>query len=71
MPKILEDKRRYLFAVYVGKARGNMKKFLEWYWNKKLDAMSEGEILRRYYEETGRKGYDIGISRETERYIEG
>lgn len=53
MPKILEDKRRYLFAVYVGSAKGTIRNILEWYWKKRIWNMSEGEVMERYYLVTG------------------
>lgn len=71
MLKILEDKRRYLFAVYVGNAKGTLRRILEWYWSRELENMSEGEVLKRYYEVTRKEtGYAIGFGKGSERYID-
>ena len=54
MPKIFDDKRRYLYAVYVGHSDTFFGKLIcrvkEWYY--RIDKWSEGEVLRRYYEAT-------------------
>ena len=80
MPKILEDKRRYLYAVYVDDTNVIVRWLLQFgwfrdkwerYWKKRVNRMTEGEVLKEYYEKTRRNGYDIGLSRETQRYIEG
>ena len=79
MPKILEDKRRYLYAVYVDDTNVLIRWLLRFGWfrdkwekhcEKKVQRMTEGEVLRKYYEKTGRRGYDIGISKETVRNID-
>lgn len=52
MAKILDDKRKYLLAYYAD-ADGLLGKILAWYWSRKIAAMSEGEVMERYYLVTG------------------
>jgi hypothetical protein len=48
--------RNYIFDYYVGDREGFIGQFLEWYWDNKLDKMSEGQIMKLYYQLTNRKG---------------
>ena len=48
MTKMLDDKRKFLLAYYAD-ADGLLGKILAWYWGRKIAAMSEGEVLSRYY----------------------
>ena len=50
--KILDDKRKFLLAYYAD-ADGLLGKILAWYWGHKIAAMSEGEVMERYYLVTG------------------
>lgn len=52
MSKILDDKRKFLLAYYAD-ADGLLGKILAWYWGRKIAAMSEGEVMERYYLVTG------------------
>lgn len=52
MSKILDDKRKFLLAYYAD-AEGLLGKILAWYWGRKIAAMSEGEVMERYYIVTG------------------
>ena len=79
MPKILEDKRRYLYAVYVDDTNVIVRWLLQFGWfrdkwekhcQKRVQRMTEGEVLKEYYEKTRRRGYDIGVSKETIRNID-
>ena len=53
--KALNDKSKYIIACEVGRSTGMLRNMLFWYWAKTVSRMSEGEILRRYYELTGEK----------------
>ena len=66
MGKILEDKRRYLYAVYVDDTNVLIRWLLQFGWfrdkwekhcQKKVQRMTEGEVLKAYYEITGRNNY--------------
>jgi len=42
------------------------------YWLRRVNRMSEGQILNTYYELTRKeREYDIGLSERAERYIDG
>lgn len=72
--KFVDDKKRYLHQYYIGDfhpAGGRLRVFLQklvyalrrWKWERRLQSMSEGEILARYYELTKRPEPDgFGIS---------
>lgn len=77
MPKILDDKRRYLCAVYKDNAPLIIRWLLRWEWFREkwarhcerlVSRMTEGDILRRYYEMTRRdsdEDYIISVSEKT------
>jgi len=56
--RLILDKRRYVFTVCVGKSKGFLRRIKVWYWNWRLDRMSEGEILKMFYEMTGKEDDD-------------
>ena len=61
MPSVLvSNKKRYIYSAYIGDAKGIIRNIKEWYWSMRLESMSEGEILRRYYELTKRES-EAGI----------
>ena len=75
MPKILEDKRRYLYAVYVDDTNVIVKWLLQFGWfrdkwekhcQKKVQRMTEGEVLNAYYEKTRRESDEYPVSRVME-----
>ena len=47
--KGVEDKRRYLIEVKIGKAKGLLASMLRLYWTNRVDAMKEGQVLDEYY----------------------
>lgn len=64
MGKILEDKRRYLYAVYIDDTNVLIRWLLQFGWfrdkwekhcQKKVQRMTEGEVLKEYYEKTRRE----------------
>ena len=68
--KLVENKKRYLYAVYVGSPEGNivkqmLYKYRRFVWGRKLDKMDEGEILKRYYELTRKEELDEYIISKT------
>lgn len=52
--------KTYLFNYYVGTVTNRFGKLRSWYWKRKLDKMSEGEIMDRYYELTT-KGSEMDL----------
>ena len=59
--RLTEDKRRYLYAVYVDDTNVIVKWLLQFGWfrdkwkkhcEKKVQRMTEGEVLKAYYEKT-------------------
>ena len=68
--RLVNDKKRYLYAVYVGESDtlfGKLWcKLKKWYY--RIDRWDEGEILRRYYELTRRdddEDYIISVSKKS------
>ena len=67
MPKTLSNERRYLIAVYIQESNFLIKwLFSHWAWfrdkyknhvKNKVNNMTEGDVLREYYEKT-RRGED-------------
>ena len=75
MGKILEDKRRYLYAVYVDDTNVIVRWLLQFGWfrdkwekhcQKKVQRMTEGEVLNAYYEKTRRESDEYPVSRVME-----
>lgn len=59
--KLIECMKTYLFNYHVGKRTDTItSKMLAWYWGRKLEKMSEGEIMDRYYELTT-KGSEMDL----------
>lgn len=58
--KLIECMKTYLFNYYVGTVTNRFGKLRSWYWERKLDKMSEGEIMDRYYELTT-KGSEMDL----------
>ena len=57
--RLTEDKRRYLYAVYVDDTNVIVRWLLQFgwfrdkwerYWKKRVNRMTEGEVLKEYYE---------------------
>ena len=74
--RLVDDKKRYLYSVYIGKKPETFWGKVRWYitaplrkWNlAKLECMDEGEILREYYALTRRDDdgdHIISISEKT------
>lgn len=55
MRRMLRHERQYLIRRHVGHAKGIFKDAAEKYWTWRIENMSEGEILRLYYQLTGKK----------------
>lgn len=53
--KLIKYMRNYIFDYYVGDREGFIGQCLEWYWDNKLEKMSEGQIIDLYYQLTNRK----------------
>ena len=77
MPKTLSNERRYLIAVYIQEANFLIRWLsCHWAWfrdkyknhvRNKVNNMTEGDVLMRYYEETRRdEEDDFVITRVTE-----
>lgn len=59
--RLIEYQKNYLFQCYAGNNEGTIGKLLDKYWKWRLDRMTEGEILDRYYELTNKPTeYRIG-----------
>lgn len=51
--RLVESKRRYLITAYVGSDSGFIGQLRSRYWTWRINRMSEGEILERYYNLVG------------------
>lgn len=52
--KMIEQYKEYLYRCYVPDTDGLIGEILDKFWTWKLDRMTEGEILDRYYEITNK-----------------
>jgi len=51
MPKNLTSERKYVVESKADEWDGKViKSIVRWYWNKKVEKMSEGEVLKMYQE---------------------
>lgn len=51
MPKNLTSERKYVVESKADEWDGRLiKSIVRWYWNKKVEKMSEGEVLKMYQE---------------------
>lgn len=53
--KLIKYMRTYIFNYFVGDREDIVGQILEWYWDRKLNKMSEGQIIDLYYEITNKK----------------
>lgn len=53
--KLIKYMRTYIFNHYVGDREDIIGQILEWYWDRKLEKMSEGQIIDLYYQLTNKK----------------
>ena len=54
--KFVDHKRKYLLNTYIGNGTGFIHNIKAWFWSWMVKRMSEGEILKRYYELTDKGG---------------
>ena len=50
---IIESKRKFIVMKGVGTSTGIIRRVLLWWWDARTKLMSEGEILKLYYDLTG------------------
>lgn len=50
--RLVESKKKYLLRSYIGNNNGIVGELKSKFWEWKVGQMSEGEILKRYYELT-------------------
>ena len=53
--KLVESKKKFLLLSYIGNDNGIVGELKSKFWTWKVDRMSEGEILKRYYDLVNRK----------------
>lgn len=53
--KLIDSKKKYLLLSYIGDPNGIVGQLKAKYWTWKVEKMSEGEILKRYYDLTNGK----------------
>lgn len=51
--RMIESKRKYIVMKGVGTSTGFARKILLWWWDTRTKLMSEGEILKLFYDLTG------------------
>lgn len=52
--KLIDYQKNYLYQCYVGSGDGLIWKLTNLYWTWRLNRMTEGEIMDRYYELTNK-----------------
>ena len=58
MSRMIQAKANYVLCCYIGDGSGIIGWLKTKYWTWRIKSMSEGEILKRYYELSDRGVYD-------------